>query len=363
MLLLSLNLRTFALACSVLSKRLRRSQEQLIKWWNNSSGDWHWLAEKPVPIASINRSLWRASVPSLSFYSLLGLSGVISTLGLLAGSTATVIGAMIIAPLMGPIIGIAYAMVMNNRRLLRRSSLTLFTGVLMTIFTSGAIAYLVGLKTFNPEILARVYPTLLDLGVALAAGAAGAIAKSRRGIADALPGVAIAVALVPPLSVVGIGWANGNRTVATGASLLFLTNLIGIIFSGGLVFLFQRYGTLARAKRGLTISIVALSLLGLPLGFSMRNLLVKENVRRSVEVLIRRKTLTFSRTDIRFVKVQPQGDGLFIELEVATDSSSVSDQQVSLVREFLEKELGKPVDLKVRLIPISVLEAPAISGD
>lgn len=331
--------------------------QRLAKYWNNHSGDWHWLAEKPMPIAGINRHLWRASIPSFSFHFLLGTSSIIATLGLLANSVAIIIGAMIIAPLMGPIIGIAYAMVMGNRRLLRRSSLTLLTGTTLTIVTSGLTCYLVGLRTISPEILARTNPTLLDLGVAIAAGSAGAFANSRRRIADALPGVAIAVALVPPLSVVGIGFALGEEKLFLGALLLFATNLTGIIFSGGIIFLFESYGNLRRAQRGLLVSVAILLCLGLPLGISLRNLLIQENVRRSVGELISRKTITFSDTDIRSIIVTPQEDFLLVELEVATASGSISQNQVSLVRDFLSRELEQPVDLRVRVLPVELLQA------
>ncbi|MGD1914274.1 MAG: DUF389 domain-containing protein [Rivularia sp. (in: cyanobacteria)] len=100
------------------------SKLKLTELWYSNSGDWHWLSEKPMPIAGINRKLWRGAVPSLSFYTLLSLSAVISTLGLLASSAATIIGAMIIAPLMGPIIAIAYSIASGNQRLLKRSSFT-----------------------------------------------------------------------------------------------------------------------------------------------------------------------------------------------------------------------------------------------
>lgn len=356
MLLLSIKLPKFP---PVFHKGILWSQKRFAAFWERDRAEWRWLAEKPVPIASLNRNLWRASVPSLNFYVLLALSGAISTLGLLAGSTATIIGAMIVAPLMGPIIGIAYAMVLANRRLLRRSSFTLFTGILITIAVAVALAKLIGLRTLNPEIMARVNPTLIDLGVAIAAGAAGSFAKSRAGIADALPGVAIAVALVPPLSVIGIGVALGSQNVTMGAMLLFLTNLIGIIFSGAVVFLCQRYGNIQRARHGLVVSIVALSLLGLPLGFSLRNLLVKENVRRTVVELISRQTLTFSETNVRSVRVRPQEDGLFVELEVAAPWDSISQHQIMLVRDFLEQKLEKPVSLNVQVIPTSVFEATA----
>jgi len=344
---------------SLLMNKVTNWGNQFTKFWQSNRGNWRWLAEKPMPVASLNRSLWRTAVPSWSFYILLSLSGVISTLGLLASSAATIIGAMIIAPLMGPIIAIAYSMVAGNRRFLKRSSFTLLTGMALTVITSIAVAKLVGIRTFGPEIMSRVSPNLMDLGVALAAGAAGAFAKSRRSIADALPGVAIAVALVPPLSVIGIGVAMTSQSVTTGASLLFLANLSGIIFSGGMVFLAQRYGSLNRARQGLTISITALLIIGLPLGFSLENLLVKEQARRSIDYLVRRQTFTFSRTDIQSIQVQRHRDSLVVDMEVGAPFDSISEHQVSLVRDFLEQKLNRPLTLNVRVIPITEFKVPA----
>ncbi len=360
MLLVSSSFNYLARLKSVIQRKYAVYKECLVEYWHAHSGDWNWLIEQPKDIATINRNLWIASVPSFSFYFMLGLSGLIATMGLLANSVAIIIGAMIIAPLMGPIIGIAYSMVVANRRLLRRSSLTLLKGVILTVATSWGAASMVGLTNINSEILARTNPTLLDLGIALAAGAAGAFANSRHRIADALPGVAIAVALVPPLSVVGISLANGQQELLTGALLLFLTNLIGIIFSGGLVFICQSYGSIEKARQGLAISILALFLLGVPLGFSLERLLVQESVRRSVNSLIRRRSVTFSRTDIRSIKVNSQKDFVFVQIEVAAPLESISENQVKLVRNFISRELKKPVRLRVRVIPVNLLEAPAM---
>lgn len=354
MLLLSPN---FAKVKSFLHKHLCSEDAYIVQWWNQHSGDWHWLQDSPRPIASINRHLWRLSVPSLSFHFLLGVSSIIATLGLFANNVAAIIGAMIIAPLMGPIVGTGYAMIISNRRLLRRSLLTLASGTILTIVTSLLTAYFVGLREIGSEILSRANPTLIDLALAIAAGAAGAFANSRRRIADALPGVAIAVALVPPLSVIGIGLALGQERLAGGALLLFATNLTGMIFSSGVVFLLQRYGSLERARRGLFVSISLLILLSLPLGFSLQNLLVRENVRRHVSTLIRRRTLTFASTDIRSLQVQVRDYELWIELEIAAPTGSLSKRQVTLVRDFLERELNRPVQLKIQVFPVDVLEA------
>ena len=329
----------------------RWGKVKLTELWNSNSGDWHWLSEKPMPIAGINRKLWRGAVPSLSFYTLLSLSAVISTFGLLANSAATIIGAMIIAPLMGPIIAIAYSMVAANQRLLKRSSFTLIKGVLLTVLISIAITKLVGIRTFGSEIMGRTSPTLLDLGVALAAGAAGGFAFTRRSIANALPGVAISVALVPPLSVVGIGVGMGSNSVALGSGLLFLANLAGIIFSGSLVFLAHDYGSFEKARHGLVISVFSLIILALPLGFSLQTFLIEEKTRRHVEYLLYRRTITFSNSDIKRIKVRRDGERLLVDMEIAVPFDSLSENQVRLVRNFLQENLKKPLTLNVKVIP------------
>lgn len=335
-----------------------RVSRQLKRQLAVNSGDWHWMENNPLPLKSLNRSLWREADPSFNYFIMLFLSGVIAALGLLAGSTAAIIGAMIVAPLMGPITAMAFAITMGNRRLLKRSGWAVVTGGLLTVGTAYFITTLVGLNTLNPEILERTRPTLIDLVIGLAAGAAGAFAKTRKGVADALPGVAIAVALVPPLSVIGIGLAFGDRAVIIGSTLLFATNLAGIILSGGLVFIWQDYGSLRRAKQGLTTSILVVGLLGIPLGFSMRDLIIEERTRSLVGVLIRRETETFKSTDIRRLRVNADGELLRVDLEVAAPTDSISENQVNLVHQFLEKKLARSIQLEVQVFPVREFSAP-----
>ncbi|MGG6295522.1 DUF389 domain-containing protein [Leptolyngbya sp. AN02str] len=326
---------------------------------NGNSGDWAWLNSKPMPLPAMNRHLWRSADPSITYYLLLTLSVIIATFGLLSNSAAVIIGAMIIAPLMGPISGIAFSIVLNNRRLLRRSMLGLITGCTLAIATATAISLSVGIQTPTAEILARVRPNLMDLGVALAAGTAGAYASSRRDIANALPGVAIAVALVPPLGVVGYGVALSSQSITGGALLLFATNLAAIIFSGSVVFLFQRYGSIARAQRGLTIAVTALILLGIPLAFSFQDLVLRERTRTEINRLIRRRTLTFADRSIRTLNVDRIGRELYVDLEVAAPPNTVTEKQVQLVQDFLQRQLDRPIYLNVTVVPVEIFVAPA----
>ena len=343
----------------LLASKVHRNFKRL---WEQDNGNWHWLTEQATPIAELNKNIWRLSVPSFSFHFMLGLSAIIATLGLLANSAAVIIGAMIVAPLMGPIVGMGYSTAMGNRRLLRRSSLTVLKGILLTIGVAWLVTSIIGLDSVDTEIMSRVKPTLIDFGIAMAAGAAGAFANTRRSISSAMPGVAIAVALVPPLSVVGIGLAQGEMEIALGALLLFLTNLICIVFFGSLVFLFQSYGKLERAKKGLAMSTFVMFVLGIPLSLSMREMIIKKNVRHQVEDFILYETQTFAKSDldstVDSIVVTPRRDYLKVDIEVAAPQGSINQNRVELVQSALSKKIGKEIFLNVEVVPLERLSAP-----
>jgi uncharacterized hydrophobic protein (TIGR00271 family) len=170
------------------------------------------------------------------FAVLLFLSTVIATYGVLGDSTATVIGAMIIAPLMTPIMATAAGLVMGDMERAGHAFLLVIAGVAGVIGVAWVIGTLhPGVISFtsNSQITARVSPSLIDLMVALASGAAGAFAMSRDDVADSLPGVAISIALVPPLAVVGLSLSAAEWDDALGAMLLFVTNFLSILLAGG----------------------------------------------------------------------------------------------------------------------------------
>jgi uncharacterized hydrophobic protein (TIGR00271 family) len=174
------------------------------------------------------------------FAVLLFLATIIATMGVIGDSTATVIGAMIISPLMTPIMATAAALVIGQMGRAGRSFLTVVigvTGVIALSFLLAALYNLVmgGVVLFdaNSQVLARISPRVIDLVAALASGAAGAFCMSREDIADSLAGVAISISLVPPLCVVGISLQAGQLVAASGALLLFITNFLSILLAGG----------------------------------------------------------------------------------------------------------------------------------
>ena len=174
----------------------------------------------------------------MDFLVMMALSSGLASLGLLEDSTAVVIGAMLVAPLMGPLIGAGLALAQGNLALYRKSTMVALLGLLIGFCVS------VGMGLLNPgfepslEVEARGSPDILDLGVAILSGFVAAYALGRPGVANTLAGVAIAAALVPPLCVVGIGLTNDQPGVAANSAVLLLTNLVAIVLSVAGTFLF-----------------------------------------------------------------------------------------------------------------------------
>jgi uncharacterized hydrophobic protein (TIGR00271 family) len=212
---------------------------------------------------------------------LLFLSTAIATYGVVGDSVATVIGAMIIAPLMRPIMATTAGIVMGDMKRAGRSMLIVLISVIGVIGVSWFLAELsvitVPILSFqtNSQIVGRVSPRMIDLYAALWSGAAAAFAMSREDVADSLPGAAIAIALVPPLCVVGIGLAESQWSASGGAMLLFLTNFLSILLAGGAVLAIL--GLNKAALKGLErhtrrnayfVIAIAIALVIIPLGTS-----------------------------------------------------------------------------------------------
>lgn len=175
----------------------------------------------------------------IRFFALMAFAATIASFGVLADSTAVVIGAMLIAPLMQPLMATSLALVSGWTAALGRSLGLVIAGAVVTIGAGVFATAVIGQGTdpaTNTQIITRANPNLLDLAIALAAGAAGAYAYSRRDVSDSLPGVAVAIALVPPLAVVGVTLQLGDTASAAGALLLFATNAVAIIAMGALTF-------------------------------------------------------------------------------------------------------------------------------
>ena len=178
------------------------------------------------------------------YYLMLIAAGLIALLGLLTNSVAVVIGAMLISPLMGPIISSGLALTIGDLRLARRAFRAIATSVFLTILVTALVTLLSPLKDPTAEILARVRPNIYDLFVAMLSGIVGAVALcTKRNYLITATGVAVATAVIPPLSVVGYGLGTAQPLLAGGGFLLFFTNFVAIVLTSDLVFFIMGFRT------------------------------------------------------------------------------------------------------------------------
>jgi uncharacterized hydrophobic protein (TIGR00271 family) len=349
------------------------------------TGDWRTLIESPVPPEAIARDMQAASIPTLAFFFLLTLSSAIASFGLLANSAPAIIGAMIIAPLMTPIMGLAYGVIQLSWPQIARSSITVLLGMGIVIAIGFLSAELIDIQVAGTEMLSRAFPTLLDLGVALAAGAAGAFSLSRESIRNSIAGVAIAVALVPPLAVTGIGLAlgrmatadvglsfrevglfSGGYDIAAGAFVLFLTNLAAIIITAGVVLLSQGYGRWRNGMVGLVAVAAGSLLLIQPLGLEMHKLRVKSETLRLIKTLPKTHPHIFQfRGRLDTLRVRYQDDVLNIHLEGEMPRDRIVDGQarLDLFRKYLEDKIGEPATVTFEIVPVEVLSFRSAAED
>jgi uncharacterized hydrophobic protein (TIGR00271 family) len=290
---------------------------------------------------------------------LLALAGLIASFGLYQDSVASIIGAMVVAPLGGAIMAFAGALVTGRSRWQTISFLEVALGSLMVV----GIGYLVSWVmpdplTLTPALEARTSPGLLDLGVALAAGAAGAYVAGRRTGVDALPGVAIAVSLVPPLATVGICLELGRPTDAGGALILFLTNFAAIVVVACATFVLfgaapsrEMLRERHRLRNGFAAAVVALIIISIPL--AARGVeAVQTTIRSTIGAPIVREWI--GDRDLEVASWSIEGDTVTLDLAGPDAPAPAASLAASLARAF-----GHPVDLEVTYVPAAVDHATA----
>ena len=290
----------------------------------------------------------------VTFFTLLLLATVIATYGVLSNSTATVIGAMIVAPLMGPMMAITSAVVMGSLPRALRAFVLTVSGIVAVIIFSYLLSLIIPSFTISftsdGEITSRINPGLYALLTALGAGAAGAFIISRAEIADALGGVAIAISLVPPLCVVGISLRAGQMSAALGSLLLFMTNFLAILFAGGVVLVIIGLGKSAVSmeqlrfrRRGLILFVVCLVLIVIPLSLTAyQNIMgIEENNTATVTV---QNWLQGTSYQVDTVSV----NGRVVAVTIDGTGQTKPLQQLA---NQLARSLGRPVLLNVRTVP------------
>lgn len=291
----------------------------------------------------------------VQFVVLLFLATVIAAEGVIEDSTATVIGAMIIAPLMTPILATTAALIMGNGKRAWQSLALVIAGVAGTIIVAAVLGLLtVSVIDFgaNSQITARVAPRLTDLIIALAAGTAGAFAMSRSDVANSLPGVAISIALVPPLCVTGISLSAGQWDDALGSFLLFMTNFLSILLAGGLVFWVMGLQTAAteemshfNRRKAYRIIAVGVILIAIPLATTSIKV-ARDSINQVKITTIANEWVGQSDSDFVIKSVLVSGDTADIVI-----SGTDQPNDITSLGSEIQSEIDRITEVDLRYVP------------
>jgi uncharacterized hydrophobic protein (TIGR00271 family) len=298
----------------------------------------------PLALKHMRQSLLDESSLAWHYLVLIVGSCMIATFGLLANSTAVIIGAMLIAPLMLPIRGAAFGILEADKELIQTSLRSLAVGTGVAVVISTLLGWLTGMASYGSEVLARSQPNLLDLGIAITAGGLAGFAKVSDKLSSSVAGTAISVALMPPVCVVGLWIAQGSFQLSQGALLLYLTNLFGITLACMVAFMLAGYSPFHQARRPIGATLIFTALLVLPLGASTLQLLRQNQLEASLKTALLDRTVTFQRLDLITMNVNwlttPPEATLAVH---ALDP--VSPKQVQLLENFVQTEMGRPFRL------------------
>ena len=315
-------------------------------------GDISWRLQRILPRLNLGDRtdayvrIRRSARPNIDYYILISLAAIIAGLGLMTNSAAVVIGAMLVAPLMSPIVGTGLSTVLGDTRFLRLAMGAVLRGVLLAIFVGMIVGIFQIGKPLTPELLARTQPSLLDLAIALFSGMAAAFALSRSNAAGALPGVAIAAALVPPLSTMGITFTAGYYVESLGALLLFVTNFVAIGSATALVFLILgfRPATSQKARqevRARSAQIAAVSLVlvaALLIGTSY--FLGKQQAEQDrIHEVVEQKLAEVAEAQLSDMSIVEFSDGKLTLDIIARSSHGIGHQTVQELQEAIGEQL------------------------
>ncbi|MFY9326925.1 MAG: TIGR00341 family protein [Georgfuchsia sp.] len=285
---------------------------------------------------------------TFNYVFMVAIASGIATIGLLLNSPAVIIGAMLISPLMGPIVSTGFAIAGFDVDLGKLGVRTLLLGALAGVGFAAAITLLSPIRELTPEIISRTRPNLLDLAVAILSGAAGGYAMIR-GRGGAIVGVAIATALMPPLAVVGYGLASWQWPVVRGALMLFITNMVAIALAVAAVaewYGFGRGGLRKRFARQALISLLILAPLAVPLYFSLKGIAWESRVHATARTVLENGAMQLKNGQLAQVQVHfRDGEPPYVEAIVVSEESQpgLDDQ----LREKMQKALNEPVTLRL----------------
>jgi len=294
--------------------------------------------------ASLFTSLREESRASENFMVLLILATMIATFGLFINSSSVIIGAMLLAPLMQPIVSLSMGVLRQDESLQVSAAKTTAIGVFAVLMTASIISLFTPIEQLTSEMAGRLSPTILDLFVAIVSGIAAAYAKSNAKILGSLAGVAIAVALVPPIAVAGIGLGWGDWSMFSTAFLLFITNLVGIVLAAAFTFAILGFSPLHLAKKGIMIWMVIVVLVAIPLYSSFSKM--KEDIR--IQKTLSNLAFNVGEHDVKLTHIELVHRTEIDEVRCEVISSGILSKEEKIhLKEVILKSINKMAEVIV----------------
>ncbi len=309
----------------------------------------------PERFRTIYQEVKEGSEPGLRFYILVAVSTLIAGLGLVTNSTAVVIGAMLVAPLMTPIFGMTLALIRGNTELLGRSIRAEVVGVVASVFMGFILGSLAPIIEATPEMLSRTEPNLFDLLVAVLAGFAGSYAMVDEKISPALPGVAIATAIVPPLANSGICFSLGAYAGGIGSFLLFFANFLSILLVASITFtvfgLARNFGTLSKKDiiKRFGIVVVSFFVVAVFLTHALFKIAWEKQIELKIHTLLSAEISAMPVTGMEKMMYEIHGDKLYVLANIHS-STIISPREVKRIENRMAESVGMSTELIIRSV-------------
>ncbi|MEQ8213240.1 MAG: TIGR00341 family protein [Smithellaceae bacterium] len=321
-----------------------------------------WLIDK-YPVVNhkeIIKDIYGEVDISIGYLLVLTLANLIALCGLLINSVPVIIGAMLISPLMGPFLSFGFSFITGDSFLWAKSSRKIIVGVFLTILIAAAASYLSPLNEVTPEIAARTKPNVFDLLIAFLAGTTGASAIcTKKNYLTIVPGVAIATAVIPPLSVTGFGLGNWNLTIAAGAFFLFFTNFVAIVLSTCLIVYLYGFRPrmtgeedVKKLKRRLVFLSSVLLAISIPLIYTLYQGVSEIKLKKDIEASLKQQFNREQSIHLSTYRFRKPADGTLEIHAVVNTVKYLKDSDLQLAKQQVENNLQQKVRLYVDQIKV-----------
>jgi uncharacterized hydrophobic protein (TIGR00271 family) len=312
-------------------------------FWREKRRLYRDIRQKEIQDQNVYKTLYDGASPTIEYYILTVLSCLIATAGLIQGSTAAIIGAMVVAPLMTPILAFSLGIIQGDILIIRTSVLSLIKGIVIALIISAGFAFAIPMEGYSSEIMARTSPTIFDIVVAFASGLVGAYGNANKRVSNTLVGIAIAVALMPPLCTIGIGIGTLNYAVASGATLLFVINLVSISLAGAIVYWVMRVHPASvdagavrkRAINQIVVSVIILAAISFPVVIYMKNGFLLSRATRTVGEVIHSELPGISILELKSANV---GSGYLFTATISGDSEPSAEKAEAISAKAFEAD-------------------------